>query len=384
LEGPLYEEKGRLRRAVRRRVRFCAARAERLRIQRRDRMFASGNRFRFRTPRRRKRCCKLVVDGKVVSDPEVLIGEWVEHFRELAKSRRDGTSGLEELQQKVDGLALESLGNEDMLLDVPFSAEEVAAAVGRLKRGKAAGPDGLMAEHLKAGGQGMVIWLLNVLNAVVELEAVPDILKRGVVVPVYKGGGKDPLRVNSYRGVTLSSIVAKVLEFLCLDRLQMVFLEADLPHVNQTAYRKSVSCADAIFATQEVIARYLNSGSKVYMCLYDLQKAFDSVEYAVLMDKLFEVGVNGKMWRLLRNWYDGGSCRVKVDGRLSETYPVGRGVKQGSVLSPALFLLVLDPLCRLPGWGSPSTTSMLGGFFTQMMSGLWQQARNPWKHRWPW
>jgi len=92
LEGPLYEEKGRLRRAVRRRVRFCAARAERLRIQRRDRMFASGNRFRFRTPRRRKRCCKLVVDGKVVSDPEVLIGEWVEHFRELAKSRRDGAS----------------------------------------------------------------------------------------------------------------------------------------------------------------------------------------------------------------------------------------------------------------------------------------------------
>jgi len=224
LEGPLYEEKGRLRRAVRRRVRFCAARAERLRIQRRDRMFASGNRFRFRTPRQRKRCCKLVVDGKVVSNPEVLIGEWVEHFRELAKSRRDGTSGLEELQQKVDDLALESLGNEDMLLDVPFSAEEVAAAVGRLKRGKAAGPDGLMAEHLKAGGEGMVIWLLNVLNAVVELEAVPDILKRGVVVPVYKGGGKDPLRVDSYRGVTLSSIVAKVLEFLCLDRLQMVFL----------------------------------------------------------------------------------------------------------------------------------------------------------------
>ena len=95
---------------------------------------------------------------------------------------------------------------------------------------------------------------------------------------------------------TREEIVAKVLEFLCLDRLQMVFLEADLPHVNQTAYRKSVSCADAIFATQEVIARYLNSGSKVYMCLYDLQKAFDFVEYAVLMDKLFEVGVNGKLF----------------------------------------------------------------------------------------
>ena len=51
-EGPLFEEKSRLRRAVRR-VRFCAARAERMRIQRRDRMFASGNRHRFSTPMRK-------------------------------------------------------------------------------------------------------------------------------------------------------------------------------------------------------------------------------------------------------------------------------------------------------------------------------------------
>ena len=211
-----------------------------------------------------------------------------------------------------------------MLLDVPFSVEEVSAAVSKLKCGKAAGPDGLMAEHLKAGEEMVVIWLMNVLNTILELEVIPDVLKRGVVVPVYKGSGKDPLRVDSYQGVTLSLMVAKVLEFLCLQRLEVVFLEANLSHVNQTAYRRSVSCADAIFTTQEVIAKYLNSGSKVYMCLYDLQKAFDSVEYAVLMDKLFEVGVNGKMWRLLRNWYEGGSCCVKIDGRLSATYSVGR------------------------------------------------------------
>lgn len=61
------------------------------------------------------------------------------------------------------------------------------------------------------------------------------------------------------------------------------------------------------FTTQEVIASYLTSGSKVYMCLYDLQKALDSLEYAVLMDKLFQVVVNGKMRHLLGNWYEGTS-----------------------------------------------------------------------------
>ena len=94
-------------------------------------------------------------------------------------------------------------------------------------------------------------------------------------MPVYKSGGKDPFLVNSYRGKTVTSTIAKVLEFLILGRLEAVFSEAGIPHVNQTAYRK-VSCADAIFATQEVIARYVNSGNEVFMCLYDLQKAFDS------------------------------------------------------------------------------------------------------------
>lgn len=52
-EGQLLEKKSRLCRAVRRRVRFCATQAEMMRIQRRDRMFASGNRHRFSTPMRR-------------------------------------------------------------------------------------------------------------------------------------------------------------------------------------------------------------------------------------------------------------------------------------------------------------------------------------------
>ena len=136
-----------------------------------------------------------------------------------------------------------------------------------------------MTEHLKAGGKAVVIWLMKILNASVELESVPEVLKRGIVVPVYKGGGKNPLKANSYRGITLTSIMAKVLEFLLLERLHLVFLEAGLPHINQSMYKRAVSCDDAVFATQEVIAKYHRGGSKVYMCLYDLQKAFDSVEY---------------------------------------------------------------------------------------------------------
>ena len=248
------------------------------------------------------------------------------------------------------------------MLDVPFSAEEVAGAVRKLKGKKAPGQDGLMAEHLKAGGGAVVIWLTRTLNVIIELEVIPDALKRGIIVPVYKGGGRDPLKTDSYRGFTLTSTISKVLEFLVLERLESVFASAGIPHVNQYSYRRAVSCADAIFATQEI---YQRREPGVHVCLYDLQKAFDSLEYPVLLEKLYNVGVNGKMWRLLKSWYTGGSCQVKLDGMLSQSFHVKKGVKQGSVLSPALFLLVMDPLLKqlqTSGLGLSVNRYYAGGF----------------------
>ena len=199
-------------------------------------------------------------------------------------------------------------------------------------------------------------------HAIIRLEVIPDALKVGNIVPIYKGGGKDPLDVHSYRGITLTSGVAKVLEFLLLDRLKLVLLEAGLPHINQSAYMSNVSCTDD---TQEVVARYVREGSDVYMCLYDLQKAFDSVEYCVLLERLFSVGVNGRMWQLLRSWYDNVRCRVCINGNLSSDFIVQRGVRLGSVLSPTLFLLVMNPLLiklQASGLGPSINNFYAGGF----------------------
>ena len=156
------------------------------------------------------------------------------------------------------------------------------------------------------------------------MEEIPTSLKTGLTIPVYKGGGKDPLDVNSYRGITLNYVISKVLEFLILERLDPLFIDAGLPHPNQSAYRRSVSCADAIFATQEVINRYLQEGSSVYMCLYDLQKAFDSVEFPVLLRRLFNVGVNSKTSSILNSWYTNCQTSVRLGKHVSPSFTLGR------------------------------------------------------------
>ena len=346
-DGLLYDSKNHWRREVKKRVNLCVAMDERRRVRRRENLFRSGANNRFRGPNLRKpRCSKLKVSNNLVTDKEDLLRTWADHFTELSKSKINDSEDLQCLNDKVQSLYNASLSNEEYLLDTPFTVEELGQALRKLKMRKACGLDGLFAEHLKFGGQAVFTWLLNILNCVIELEAIPDILKGGSITPVYKGGGKDPLDKNNYRGITVASVLAKVLESLILERLNTVLLEAGVPHVNQTAYRRHVGCTDAIFATQETIARHVREGSTIHMCLYDLQKAFDSVEFPVLLDRLFSIGVNGKTWRIIKDWYEGGSCRVKLEDRFSNAFLVQRGVRQGSVLSPTLFLLVMDPLLK--------------------------------------
>ena len=88
-------------------------------------MFAAGVRIRFRLPgRKNNRCSKLIVDGEVISSPQSLMEVWVQYFSNLTKSKVDESPGLQELQQTVDAMAMQSLGTEDHLLDASFTVEE--------------------------------------------------------------------------------------------------------------------------------------------------------------------------------------------------------------------------------------------------------------------
>ena len=64
----------------------------------------------------------------------------------------------------------------------------------------------------------------------------------------------------------------------------------------------------------------------------------------MLLDQVFNVGVRGKCWRLLNDWYCNTTSRVRLGNLQSTPFNIGRGIRQGSVLSPTLFNLVVDPL----------------------------------------
>ena len=134
-----------------------------------------------------------------------------------------------------------------------------------------------------------------------------------------------------------------------------------------------VSCMDVIFATQEALLTHYCDGGHPYLCLFDLEEAYDSVELQILLKRLFNLGINGKFWRLIKNWYIGSRGKVRVEGHLSDPFTVKRGVKQGSVLSPTLFLTVMDTLLKR----NAASLSAVPLLFMQMMSEPVRQQSNP-------
>ena len=199
----------------------------------------------------------------------------------------------------------------------------------------------LSPQHLIFAGPLLKSWLCKAFNTIVNFEAITSQFKVGIIVPIYKGKGKDPLLPGSYRGITLTLVIAKTFEYL-LDSMLPVLRDNCVPHLNQTSYQCGVSCADATFSCQETISKF--DGESVYSCFYDLASAFDTVEYLVLLSHLKKAGVSGKAWRLIKDWYTNVSSSMRVGRQVSPSFSVCHGVRQGSVLSHTHFLQVMDPI----------------------------------------
>ena len=166
-----------------------------------------------------------------------------------------------------------------------------------------------------------------------------NICQHRIIIPAFKGKGRDPLLKKSYRGIILTSVLAKAFEIILLQQINPVLEDAGVPQIYQTAYREGISCQESIFAGQETLAKFTREGDNVYSCFYDLASAFDTVEFCVLLEELFHAGVKGKCWRLLQQWYRDPISQVRLGDLLSKPFNINRGI---SVLSPTFFNLVMD------------------------------------------
>lgn len=169
----------------------------------------------------------------------------MDHFSKLGESHCSSNPSLPDFQSVYEIEAI-TYNENDLILASLFEVEEIEAAILHLKKNSSGSHDQLSPRHLSYSGPLFKNWICKIFNTILTLEDIPSSFKEGIILPIYKGKGKDPLLQSSYRGITLTSVLAKVFEFVLLDRILPIISGSGIPQLTQTAYQKGVSCSEAI------------------------------------------------------------------------------------------------------------------------------------------
>ena len=110
----------------------------------------------------------------------------------------------------------------------------------------------------------------------------------------------------------------------------------------QAGFRLNRSCADQIASLRIIVEQSLELNSPLYISFIDFEKTFDIVDRETMWKLLRHYGVPKKIVSLIRCTFQDMSCRIAHAGQLSESFEVKTGVQQRCLLSPFLFLLVID------------------------------------------
>ena len=125
----------------------------------------------------------------------------------------------------------------------------------------------------------------------------------------------------------------------CLDKGRLL-------HEGQAGFRLKRSCIDNVYTLSELVQGRLREGKTTYAFFLDVQKAYNMVWRDGLWLKLWDMGVKGRIWRVIKKMYESSRSAVLLEGEQSAAFNVEQGVAQGCSLSPILFSVFINGLLK--------------------------------------
>jgi exonuclease III len=164
------------------------------------------------------------------------------------------------------------------------------------------------------------------------------------VITLLPKEGKDTRDIKNWRPITLSNCDAKIITKALSNKVSKVLDSIIYPL--QTAYVPGRSVAD-ILRTNLFLKNYCEKRNIASVLIsLDAKKAFDSVNHQYIEETLRIYGFGEGFIGVFKLLYSNITARILVNGFLSESINIERGVKQGDALSCAIFIICIDPLLR--------------------------------------
>ena len=232
----------------------------------------------------------------------------------------------------------------------PPDVSTIMTAISKLKLGRSSGPDGISAEMLSACSDIIAPYLESIFKVIWRTGKIPQIWKDANIIPVYKNKGCKHSCAN-YRPISLLSIVGKLFASILLNYSQEYFLNSRIPQ--QSGFTPGRSTTDAILTLRILSDIHRLYKQSLYVAYIDFKAAFDSVDRSALWAALTSLNLPSPLHSLISELHNGTSSCVSINGKLSDKFNSLSGVRQGCVLAPSLFCLVMDIVLKA---ANPSIT----------------------------
>ena len=268
-------------------------------------------------------------DGKMTNDPRKMAELFSAQFKRVFS-----TPAQFPMNQKDD--------DRPTLETIYFDEQDIIEAINEVSQSAAAGPDRYPAIILKKCKEELSKPLVMIWRKSLASTDIAQVMRWSLIIPVHKSGNRD--QAEMYRPIALTSHLIKIFEKVIRKSVTKFLEEYSLYNENQHGFRAGHSCLSQLLGHYDKILRLMEEGYNVDVIYLDFAKAFDKLDLNIALQKLFNLGIRGKVLAWIECFLKGRKQQVVVNGAKSEPVDVVSGVPQGSILGPLIFIVDLGDI----------------------------------------
>src|SRR5436190_5870140 len=227
-------------------------------------------------------------------------------------------------------------------LNIPFSKEELLSSISEASN-SAPGPDDIHNSMIKNLTDAALDDLLKLYNNIFQGRTYPSSWSSSIIIPLLKQG-QDKTSASSYRPISLTSCLSKVLERMVNRRLVWFLEHNNLLAPEQSGFQQGRSTSDHLVSMETAICNAFIEKKSLVAVSFDIRKAYDTAWRRLIINQLKEWGVGGHMLAFADNFLKDSSIQVRLGDILSATYDLENGISKGRVFSCTLFAIAINKI----------------------------------------
>ena len=272
----------------------------------------------------------LQKDGQIIKDPVEVANVFASYYATISTAKNKTVKN----KTRANTRRIEEYNH-------PLTMKELSAALLDIKDNKAPGEDKVQNIMLKNLPNRSLKFMLDLFNKIWQEGIIPTQWKTSIIIPILKDG-KPKNETSSYRPVALSSSICKLMEKIINARLLWYLEKFQKISPQQFGFRPKRSTIEPISQlTTEVLNGFTRKRNTIAV-LFDIEKAFDTIDTNKVLANLNNMGINGHMLTFIDNYISERTIKVRIGNTYSKTEKLETGTPQGGVLSPTCFIAAIN------------------------------------------